>query len=55
MAYKNVRIKEGWEGEGKSAVQIGGPSVVNGQFWTPVVFENEEEPEFFKTAGLEEF
>ena len=49
-----MRIKAGWEGAGMLVIKVGEPIVVNGMSWTPVVEEPEEDPSFFKTAGLEE-
>lgn len=49
---KRVKIKKGWENEGKTGKTVGNISFLK-QDWTPVLWDNEEDPEFFKTAGLE--
>jgi len=49
---KRVRVKEGYGEYGKVGVQLG-PSVWVEQSWTPVLWNDEEDPNWFKTAGLE--
>lgn len=48
-----VAISDGWCDAGKIAIKLGEPIMV-GQWWTPVLFDDEEDPCFFKTAGLTE-
>jgi hypothetical protein len=48
-----VRIKVGWEDAGRLGKQLGEPVFVQ-QWWTPVLWDDEEDPTFHKTAGLEE-
>lgn len=48
-----IKIKKGWEGEGREGKRLG-PDIYVEQNWTPVLFDNEEDPTFFKSAGLEE-
>jgi hypothetical protein len=50
---KPIKIKKGWDEEGKLGTQIGKPVFVE-QYWTPVVWDDEDDPTFFKTAGIEE-
>ena len=45
-------IKDGWEGAGTIG-KVLGTNILLGQSWTPVLFDKEEDPELFKTAGLE--
>ncbi len=47
-----IRIKEGWEGFGKSGRALGEPVWVE-QFWLPVLWDDEENPEFHKLAGID--
>lgn len=49
-----IVIKAGWEGAGKQGKVVG--CAINSettQEWTPVLWDGEEDPEFFKSAGLE--
>ena len=52
MRGNKVRIRFGWVQFGKVGVIIGEPVFV-GQSWTPVVWDDEEDPEFYKTVALE--
>lgn len=58
-AWRNdrVRIKEGWEGDGRSGLVIGDSyiSTSTNIRWTPVVWDDdaEDEPEFVKSKSLE--
>lgn len=45
------RIKKGWDGVGKKGLYYG--AFYKDQWWGIVVWEGEEDPEFFKVAGLE--
>lgn len=47
-----VVIKEGWDKTGLVGVALGSPVFV-GQWWVPVLFRGDEDPEFFKMTGLE--
>jgi hypothetical protein len=47
-----VRIKESWMNAGRFATQLGPPVFVE-QLWTPVLWDGDDVPDFFKTAGLE--
>lgn len=55
MEYINckVRIKYGWEGVGKSGLVIGEPIRVSGQDWLPVLWDDEEDPDFHKLEGID--
>lgn len=48
-----IRIKAGWFGAGLEGLALGEPINVHGQDWTPCILDGEEDPTFFKTAGLE--
>jgi len=50
--FPRVKIKSGWEGAGREGVVLG-ETVLTGQEWVPMKFDDEEDPEFFKKAGLE--
>jgi len=49
---RRVRIKEGWGGAGQEGVILGANVDVE-QLWTPVLWDDEEDPDWHKTAGLE--
>jgi hypothetical protein len=48
-----VQIRPGWDKAGRRGVTIGKSVVVGGTFWTPVTWDGEDDPDWFKTAGLE--
>ena len=51
-----IRIKSGWDGAGRLGDFLGSENFdCNGQYWTPVLWDNEEDPDFHKTAALEFF
>lgn len=50
-----VRIKGGWYQSGRIGLRLGEDILVGPTFWTPVLWENEEDPEFHKAHGLEKF
>ncbi len=47
-----VTIKTGWYEAGKRGVVIG-DDVHLGQWWTPVLWDNEDDPDWHKSAGLD--
>jgi len=47
-----VRIKAGWLDEGLLGTVIGA-QVLLGQWWCPVLWDGEEDPDWNKSAGLE--
>lgn len=52
---KKVRIKQGWSANwlgGRTGMTLG-PDVMVEQWWTPVKWDDEDDPDWFKTAGLE--
>ena len=53
MKDGKVRIKHGWGDAGKTGMQLA-DCVWCGQSWTPVLWDDEEDPDFHKTAGLDE-
>lgn len=48
---KRVMICDGWRDAGKIGTTLG-PPVFAEQNWTPVLWDDEEDPDFHKTAGL---
>lgn len=48
-----LRIRSGFEGAGRLCIALG-KEIFVGQEWTPVLFADDEDPTFFKSAGLEE-
>lgn len=46
-----VIIKDGWEGAGKTGIQLAS-IVFCGQWWVPVLWDGEEDPTFHKLRGL---
>ncbi|HXI90507.1 MAG TPA: hypothetical protein VNO24_10885 [Blastocatellia bacterium] len=49
---RTVRIKEGWQDAGKRGVILCKPVRI-GQTWIAVLWDDEEEPDWFKQRGLE--
>ena len=49
-----VRIRAGWSGAGRVGKALAAPMFVL-QDWVPVVWDDEEDPDFFKDAGLETY
>ena len=47
-----MRIKKGFIGEGKIGLVLGETVYVD-QPWVPMLFEDQEDPDFFKEYGLE--
>ncbi len=47
-----VKIKEGWHQVGRKGKQVG-REIFAEQWWTPVLWDDEEDPDFFKSAGLD--
>jgi hypothetical protein len=48
-----VRIKKGWDKAGRVGKTLG-PVLYLRQNWTPVLWEDAEDPDWHKTVGLEE-
>lgn len=46
------QIKKGWCEAGKSGVRVGADFPINGQLWTPILWDGEEDPDWHKAAGL---
>ena len=55
MSFEQMRVRSraDWGDGGRLGVQIG-PSILVGQSWTPVLWDGDEDPDFYKTAGLEQ-
>jgi len=47
-----VRLRDGWHGAGREGVVLD-DEVHVGQPWCPVLWDDEEDPDFHKSAGLE--
>jgi len=47
-----AKIKNGWHGAGRTCEVLGDPVFVL-QNWSPVLWDDEEDPDFIKTAALE--
>lgn len=47
-----IRIRDGWEEAGKTGTAIG-PAFFYGQLWTPVVWDDNEDPDFVKSIALQ--
>jgi hypothetical protein len=52
MTGSRVTIKTGWDGAGRSGTVIGKPTYQGGQPWTPVVWDDDEDPDWIKTAAV---
>jgi len=52
--YPPVRVQvcDGWYEEGKEGAVIGPSTDINGMRWTPVLWDGEEDPTWFKQYGL---
>lgn len=48
-----VRIREGWWLAGRLGLAVAPDVGCRGIAWTPVLWDDEEDPDFHKTAGLE--
>jgi hypothetical protein len=48
-----VRIKDGWESAGREGALITYAISINGTRWTGVQWDDEEDPDWHKTDGLE--
>ena len=46
-----AQVKDGWDRAGTEFVVLG-PAVFLGQWWVPIEDPDEEDPDFFKEAGL---
>ena len=51
---QRVVIRPGWDQAGRRGTVLG-PAVFVEQSWTPVKWEDEDDPDFFKTAGLSDY
>lgn len=47
-----VEIKKGWDREYRTGKTLGKSKIVNGMEWTPVLWDDEEDPDWHKTRGL---
>lgn len=47
-----VKIKDGWHDAGKEGFIIGEEALI-GQYWTPVLWDGDDDPDWHKSAGLE--
>lgn len=50
-AGDQVKIREGWDNEGKVGIVLG-PPVWVAQSWVPVLWNTKEPPTLFQEAGL---
>jgi len=50
--FHPVRVKEGWEEAGRKGTVLG-EQIFLGQWWCPILWEDEEDPDFHKSTGLE--
>lgn len=50
-----VRIKKGWDKAGRLGKVLGESIIYRDIEWTPVIWEEEEDPDWNKTIGLELF
>lgn len=53
MKDKIVQIKEDWMGAGRIGKCLGDAVEVHGMMWLPLVWDDEEDPEFFKLSGID--
>lgn len=50
---KKIRVKSNYIEKGKTGKLLGKPIKINGTEWVPILWDNEEDPEFFKFDGIE--
>lgn len=56
-----VTIRDGWQNAGRVGISLGpAMSIIpykgsNGQYWTPVLWIDEEDPNWHKSVGLEPY
>ena len=54
MGVNKCKIRQGWWGQGKTGKILGKQNFVcNNQEWTPLLWDNDTEPSYYKTAGLD--
>lgn len=46
-----IVVRDGWVDAGRVGIALG-TSIFVEQWWTPVLWADEDDPTFFKTAGL---
>jgi hypothetical protein len=49
---ENLKIKHGWEDAGRTGQRIGHDVLVNGILWTPILWDDEEDPDWHKAQSL---
>ena len=47
------RVKEGWQDAGRQFDVLGSSIELNGTWWTPIIFDMEEDPTWIKTRAFE--
>lgn len=50
---KQFIIKDGWGSAGRQGKILGTPFNVNGMEWTPILWDGDEDPDWYKADGLE--
>lgn len=53
MKDKIIQIKEGWMCAGRIGKALGDAVLVYGIMWVPVLWDEDEDPEWHKLAGLD--
>jgi hypothetical protein len=49
-----VKVKSGWDWDGRKGIMLGTLHYIcKGLSWTPVLWYGEDDPEFYKTHGLD--
>ena len=51
MLNVKVKIKKGWENAGKEGITLGKNVYIN-QWWTPIKWDEKEDPDWIKTTAL---
>ena len=52
--FGRFKVKKDWGQAGKQG-DILGEDIFIEQYWTPVKFDHEEDPTFFKTSGIDKY
>lgn len=48
-----IRVKDGWEWHGRSGRALGEPICIDTQYWIPILFDDQLDPDWFKLSGVD--
>ena len=55
VIMNRVIIKQGWWDEGRVGKRLGSDILIRGIMWTPVLWDDEEDPNWHKSRGIESY